>query len=113
MSGFEQSYAIRSDLLCKVRQKLAAAEHRTAVIETVRQTARVICKSDGITFVMREGERCHYVEEDAIGPAHEHVHWTCETSERRELERSALPAFCGHWTDQKPHRGLLLFRSHG
>lgn len=68
MSGFEQSYVIRSDLLSKVRRKLAAAEHRAAVIEAVRQTARGICGSDGISFVLREGEMCHYVEEDAIGP---------------------------------------------
>ena len=68
MSGFEQSYAIRSDLLDKVQRKLALAEHRAAVIETVRHTARGICKSDGITFVLREGDMCHYVEEDAIGP---------------------------------------------
>ncbi|HVW75048.1 MAG TPA: GAF domain-containing protein [Rhizomicrobium sp.] len=68
MSGFEQSYAIRSDLLTKLERKLALAEHRAAVIETVRQTARGICKSDGISFILREGEMCHYVEEDAIGP---------------------------------------------
>jgi two-component system CheB/CheR fusion protein len=68
MSGFEQSYAIRSDLLAKAQLKLSLAEHQTAVIETVRQTARAICKSDGITFVLRDGDMCHYVEEDAIGP---------------------------------------------
>lgn len=68
MSGFEQSYAIRSDLLAKAQRKLALAEHQAAVIETVRLTARGICKSDGITFILREGEMCHYVEEDAIGP---------------------------------------------
>jgi GAF domain-containing protein len=68
MSGFEQSYAIRSDLLAKAQLKLSLAEHQTAVIETVRQAARAICKSDGITFVLRDGDMCHYVEEDAIGP---------------------------------------------
>jgi hypothetical protein len=68
MSGFEQSYSIRSDILAKVQRKLALAEHRAAVIETVRQTARAICRSDGMTFILREGEMCHYVEEDAIGP---------------------------------------------
>lgn len=68
MSSFEQSYAIRSDLLAKAARKLALAQHQAAVIETVRLTARSICKSDGITFVLREGDMCHYVEEDAIGP---------------------------------------------
>ena len=68
MSGFEHSHAIRSDLLAKAQQSLALAEHQAAVIETVRQTAREFCKSDGIAFVLRDGDMCHYVEEDAIGP---------------------------------------------
>jgi hypothetical protein len=68
MSGFEHSQSIRNDLLAEARRKLALAACRAAVIETVRQTARGVCKSDGITFVLREGEMCHYVEEDAIGP---------------------------------------------
>src|SRR6201996_831964 len=68
MSGFEHSTSIRSDLLARAREKLALAGNRAAVIETVRETARGICQSDGITFVLREGDLCHYVEEDAIGP---------------------------------------------
>ena len=68
MSGFEPSDSIRNDLMAEVQRKLALADSRMAVIETVRETARGICKSDGITFVLREGEMCHYVEEDAIGP---------------------------------------------
>ncbi|MCX7281834.1 MAG: GAF domain-containing protein [Alphaproteobacteria bacterium] len=38
------------------------------MIETLSQTARDICGSGGITFVLREGDLCHYVEEDAFGP---------------------------------------------
>ena len=68
MSGFEHSHAIRSDLLAKAQQSLALAEHQSAVIETVRQTARAFCKSDGIALVLRDGDMCHYVEEDAISP---------------------------------------------
>jgi hypothetical protein len=68
MSGFEPSDSVRSDLLAHARQKLALAGNRAAVIETVRETARGICKSDGISFVLKDGEMCHYVEEDAIGP---------------------------------------------
>lgn len=37
------------------------------VIDAVRRTARTLVGSDGITVVRREGEFCHYVEEDAIG----------------------------------------------
>jgi len=68
MSGFEPSDSVRSDLLGHARQRLALASNRAMVIETVRETARGICKSDGITFVLRDGDMCHYVEEDAIGP---------------------------------------------
>jgi hypothetical protein len=68
MSLYEQSSSIRASLLSEARERLGVARSQVAVIETVRQTARDICQSDGITFVLREGELCHYVEEDAIGP---------------------------------------------
>ena len=68
MSLYEQPDSVRGMLLQDARQKFRAADTRQTVIETVRETARSICKCDGITFVLREGELCHYVEEDAIGP---------------------------------------------
>jgi hypothetical protein len=68
MSGFEQSYSIRSDLIADAERRLALAQSHAAVIETVRETARGVCKCDGISLVLRDGEMCHYVEEDAIGP---------------------------------------------
>jgi hypothetical protein len=68
MSGFEPSDSIRNDLMIQAQRRLALADNRMALIETVRETARGICRSDGITFVLRDGEMCHYVEEDAIGP---------------------------------------------
>jgi GAF domain-containing protein len=68
MSLYEQSDSVRGMLLQDAQQKFMAADSRQAVIETIRETARQICKADGITFVLREGDKCHYVEEDAIGP---------------------------------------------
>jgi GAF domain-containing protein len=68
MSLYDHSDAVRHALLTEARKRFVLADNRDAVIETVRQTARSICKSDGITFVLRDGEMCHYVEEDAIGP---------------------------------------------
>src|ERR1700761_6358215 len=68
MSGFEHSSVVRNALILEARQRLAMAQNQAAVIETVRETARSVCKSDGITFVLREGDMCHYVEEDAIAP---------------------------------------------
>ena len=68
MSGFEHSQFVRSALLRDAQQQLAMAQTQAAVIEGVRSTARAICGSDGITFVLRDGDMCHYVEEDAIAP---------------------------------------------
>jgi two-component system CheB/CheR fusion protein len=66
--AFEHSLAVRNALIAQAEERLALADNQAAVIETVREHARGICQSDGITFVLREGDMCHYVEEDAIGP---------------------------------------------
>lgn len=66
--AFEHSAFVRDALIAQARTSLALATNRPAVIEAVREHARGICGSDGVTFILREGEMCHYVEEDAIGP---------------------------------------------
>jgi GAF domain-containing protein len=38
------------------------------VIAVVQATARQALGADGVTFVLRDGDFCHYIEEDAIGP---------------------------------------------
>lgn len=68
MSQFEHSEFVRSALVGEAQRRLSLAHNQVAVIETVRETARGIVKSDGITFILRDGDLCHYVEEDAIGP---------------------------------------------
>lgn len=68
MSLLDDSEQARADLIARTRERLAAAKDRDAVIQAVKDGARGICRSDGITFILREGELCHYVEEDAIGP---------------------------------------------
>jgi hypothetical protein len=68
MSVYVPSESVRSTILQDARHRFQGAGSRQAVIETVRQTARRVCGSEGITFVLREGDMCHYVEEDAIGP---------------------------------------------
>ena len=47
---------------------LASAVSRDAVIQAIRATARTAFGSDGVTFVLRDGDLCHYIEEDAISP---------------------------------------------
>ena len=62
------SFAHDHELLELTRERMAAQMNRDGIIAAVKDTARGICKSDGITFILREGNLCHYVEEDAIGP---------------------------------------------
>lgn len=54
--------------LVRVVQDLSRARSLETITEIVRQAARALVGSDGATFVLREGELCHYVDEDAIAP---------------------------------------------
>ena len=68
MTLYFDSDSVRATLVQDARQRFQTAGDQQAVIETIRETARAVCQADGITFVLREGEQCHYIEEDAIGP---------------------------------------------
>ncbi|MET0334035.1 MAG: response regulator, partial [Rhizobacter sp.] len=57
----------RAVLVDAVKQ-LSHARSVEAIVEIVRTAARQINQADGATFVLRDGERCHYVDEDAIAP---------------------------------------------
>lgn len=54
--------------LVQAVEQLATAGSLDDVIAIVRETARDICGADGVCFVLKEGDFCHYVEEHAIGP---------------------------------------------
>jgi hypothetical protein len=58
----------RQKLLEAARDRLSVAKTLDDIIAIVRSTARSVCSADGVTFVLRDGGKCHYVEEDAIGP---------------------------------------------
>jgi signal transduction histidine kinase len=49
-------------------QELSLVRTLPSVQEIVRRTARAIAGADGATFVLRDGDRCHYADEDAISP---------------------------------------------
>lgn len=55
-------------LLVEAIQKLAMARDVETVREIVRTAARRLTGADGATFVLRDGDQCHYVDEDAISP---------------------------------------------
>lgn len=49
-------------------QELSHAHDLDGVTHVVRRAARELAGSDGATFVLRDGDHCYYVDEDAIGP---------------------------------------------
>lgn len=54
--------------LLHVIQRLSFARDLESVTTAVRQEVRALTGADGVTFVVRDGECCHYVAEDAVGP---------------------------------------------
>ena len=59
--------ALQADLL-RVVQQLSFCRDMAGVMAVLRQSARELSGADGVTIVLRDGELCHYVEENAIGP---------------------------------------------
>jgi PAS domain S-box-containing protein len=49
-------------------EQLAAARSAETVVDILRRTARQVVDADGIAVVLRDGDFCHYVAEDAIAP---------------------------------------------
>ncbi len=49
-------------------QELSLARDLPAIMTVVRRAAREVTGADGATFVLREGNLCHYADEDAIAP---------------------------------------------
>jgi two-component sensor histidine kinase len=54
--------------LVETIEDLSAARTNEEVAAVVRTAARRICGADGVSFVLRDGEECCYLDEDAIGP---------------------------------------------
>lgn len=48
--------------------RLAGAKRLADVTRITRKAARTLIGADGATFILRKNDRCHYVDEDAIGP---------------------------------------------
>lgn len=58
----------RSDRLSTIASRLATTLSLPEVMEVVAHTARLMMNADGISLVLRDGDLCHYAEEDAIAP---------------------------------------------
>jgi signal transduction histidine kinase len=62
------SYVAGMQRLVAVVQKLSRARNLPSIMQIVRSAARELVGADGATFVLRDGEKCFYADEDAIGP---------------------------------------------
>jgi DNA-binding CsgD family transcriptional regulator len=61
-------HAAASPTFIAMVRRLSIAHSFAEVMETVTHAARKLLAADGITFVVREGDLCHYADEDAISP---------------------------------------------
>ncbi|HRE97045.1 MAG TPA: GAF domain-containing protein, partial [Flavobacteriales bacterium] len=55
-------------ILVSAIQKLSLARDLDRIMDIVRRSARQLVGADGATFVLKEGEKCYYADEDAISP---------------------------------------------
>ncbi|MET3528510.1 HWE histidine kinase domain-containing protein [Phenylobacterium koreense] len=55
-------------MLLEMIEALSDARTVVEVAAVVRTFARRVSGADGVTFVLRDGDECHYLEEDAIAP---------------------------------------------
>ena len=54
--------------LVQAVQDLSLARDLDTIMAIVRRAARELTGADGATFVLRDGDQCHYADEDAIAP---------------------------------------------
>jgi signal transduction histidine kinase len=62
------TYVRGMERLVVVVQELSLARDLATVAAIVRSAARELTGADGATFILRDVDKCHYVDEDAIGP---------------------------------------------
>src|SRR3569623_3632646 len=54
--------------LVEVVQRQSMARDLATVMDIVKHAARALTGADGATFVLRDGDKCFYADEDAISP---------------------------------------------
>ncbi|WPU63765.1 sensor histidine kinase [Peredibacter starrii] len=57
-----------SHRLIQVIHELSLARDLQSIVDIIRHAARELTGADGATFVLRDGDKCYYVDEDAITP---------------------------------------------
>ena len=54
--------------LADAARRLSMADSMQEITAVVSSAARSLAQADGATFVLLEGDKCHYVDEDAVSP---------------------------------------------
>jgi GAF domain-containing protein len=63
-----REHSLNAEGLVAVLRRLSTAHSIEEIVQVVTQAARALLGADGVTFVLREGDLCYYLEEDAISP---------------------------------------------
>ncbi|NWL80553.1 diguanylate cyclase [Pseudomonas taiwanensis] len=79
MDGSAVSYERNLECLVRAIQELSLARNLDRIAEIVRSAARELVGADGATFVLRDGDRCFYKDEDAISPLWKGLRFPMET----------------------------------
>lgn len=77
--NYRQSANGRLTCFVKAVQEMSRARSVERIQEIVRHAARELTGADGATFILREGDKCHYVDEDAISPLWKGMRFPMET----------------------------------
>lgn len=64
----DAAYVRGMEQLVGVVQELSLARDLERIMAIVRHAARELTGADGATFVLRDGDQCHYADEEAIAP---------------------------------------------
>jgi signal transduction histidine kinase len=68
MGQFSPTIDADVDILMGAVERLANAADEMAVAAILRTAARRLTGADGVSVVLKKGDRVHYVDEDAVGP---------------------------------------------
>jgi signal transduction histidine kinase/FixJ family two-component response regulator len=68
VSDATAAYISGMERLVSVVQELSLTRDLEHLMAIVRQAARELTGADGATFVLRDGDQCHYADEEAIAP---------------------------------------------
>jgi len=63
----EEASQRQTDVL-EASERLAAADSLDEVVNVLRETARAAVGAEGIAVILKDGDRCFYVAEDAVAP---------------------------------------------